>query len=706
MPRAFLWGALALLCSCGTNKAPDPFGLDAGLEADAPEPTDDAAAVPVDGSFGSPCLDDDQCDDGVACTFDSCNAAVHRCQFIPDDSRCQDGVYCNGVEVCDPVIGCKQGAVKDCSDDRTCTIDSCVEATQSCQHTLRDADGDGVPDGHCVMGGDCDDSDPTVYPGHVEVCGNKKDDDCDGVVDEPDCQKPAHDTCLDPLTIDRTGNYEMDTTAAAFDYAGSCAPMEPATRRDVVAALVVGTTQDVDIVAEAPRGVVAIGVASQCGQLASELACATSISGPDGNRLARVRMRSLAPATYPLYVWADHDETVTLHVTYAPPSVPPTNETCALAAPLAPGKPVVASLAGTTHDLASRCGRMTGDLVYAIVLDAPSDVTAYATSLDAYGTPAVSLRNASCSMPADEITCNAATQAKAFARALPAGIYTVSVSASLPTDVQLEVDVTPPTVAPPDETCTGSPTLPYNRTLDVALGGHTDDVDLTCGAGVAIDAAYALQLVDRSDVLLVERISDSDVGNVALLDETCSAGSTLTCASSGTSPVRASLRAVPPGKYRVVAESANGNDVELTAFVRAAVPPTLVPFADNCATAVTIGDGGGFYQGNTANASPDYTAGCDVTGAGNAPEQMLALSLSTKKRVVFDMQGSGYITLLDIRKGDTCPGAEVPMGCSVGYAATRSYLDLTLDPGKYWVQVDGYAGQSGPWFLDIRVVDP
>src|SRR5262249_32555837 len=152
-----------------------------------------------EGSFGGPCLEDAQCDDGVDCTFDSCNNEVHRCQFIADDSRCQDGVFCNGVEVCDPVLGCKQGPVKDCDDGRTCTMDSCVEATQGCEHALRDADGDGVPDGHCMPGGDCDDTDPTVYPGHVEVCGNGKDDDCNGKVDDAQCQKPSHDTCLDPL---------------------------------------------------------------------------------------------------------------------------------------------------------------------------------------------------------------------------------------------------------------------------------------------------------------------------------------------------------------------------------------------------------------------------------------------------------------------------------------------------------------------------
>ncbi len=84
----------------------------------------------------------------------------------------------------------------------------------------------------------------------------------------------------------------------------------------------------------------------------------------------------------------------------------------------------------------------------------------------------------------------------------------------------------------------------------------------------------------------------------------------------------------------------------------------------------------------------------------------MKFTLATKKRVVFDMQGSAYATLLDVRRGETCPGLEMPGACSVGYDASRSYLDLTLEPGTYWVQVDGYDGDAGTWFLDVRVVDP
>jgi hypothetical protein len=70
------------------------------------------------------------------------------------------------------------------------------------------------------------------------------------------------------------------------------------------------------------------------------------------------------------------------------------------------------------------------------------------------------------------------------------------------------------------------------------------------------------------------------------------------------------------------------------------------------------------------------------------------------------MEGSGYNTILDIREGPSCPGTEIPMGCTVGFPPSRSYLDLLLAPGTYYVQIDGYDLDKGPWFLDVRVVDP
>ena len=88
------------------------------------------------------------CDDGVACTVDSCNEASDSCDATPDDGACDNGAFCDGVETCDAVLGCQAGTSVDCDDGVSCTNDSCNEATDSCDAT--------PDDGLCDNGAFCD----------------------------------------------------------------------------------------------------------------------------------------------------------------------------------------------------------------------------------------------------------------------------------------------------------------------------------------------------------------------------------------------------------------------------------------------------------------------------------------------------------------------------------------------------------------------
>jgi hypothetical protein len=709
----------ALGLGCGNTSVPNPFGHDAGADG-----ADGAAeggggeggsadAAPVDPTLGGPCLDDGQCDDGFDCTFDACDQALGRCRFTPDDSKCQNGVYCDGVERCDNKLGCSPGVPVGCDDKTPCTIDRCDEPTQSCQHAPRDADGDGDPDVHCPGGHDCDDTDPTVSSLLPEVCANGKDDNCDGQIDEAGCVSPQHDTCLDPLSISASGSYGMNTTGAKFDYPTSCGLGAMVSARDVVAAILLpaGPPVDVEVTARTLGVQVSTAIAGQCGDPSTEIACGNTFSAAQGGTLAKARGRALGSATqptaFPVYLATAPGFAAVLDVQISPAVPKAANETCGTALPITPGVPVAAEILDCDKDLASACAATLGELVYTFDLAAPADVDVYASSIDGDGLPMISLRGSGCALPGDELTCQLGAAPHVFRHALAAGTYYVAVSASAPTGVKVTVDLSAPTAPAADETCVGSPVLPHNKTIKVTLSNHQDDISLGCLQG-AVDAAYELDLAQASDVLLVERIAAIDQGAVSLATPACTAATALSCSSAGQSPVRGGKRNVPAGTYRVVAESLHGEDVELTAFVRKAVPPTLVPFADGCADAFVIPPEGGFFQGNTANATADFSAGCDQGGvqAGGAPDQLLRLDLATQKRVVLDMQGSGYYTILDVRQGPGCPGTEIPKGCGIGYPPGRSYLDLTLPAGTYFLQVDGYMLDKGPWFLDVRVVDP
>jgi len=78
------------------------------------------------------------CSDGVDCTVDSCDEATDSCDNTPDDDLCDNGVFCDGTEVCDSVNDCQPGTAVDCDDGVGCTDDSCDEDNDVCVNDPND----------------------------------------------------------------------------------------------------------------------------------------------------------------------------------------------------------------------------------------------------------------------------------------------------------------------------------------------------------------------------------------------------------------------------------------------------------------------------------------------------------------------------------------------------------------------------------------
>ncbi len=123
-----------------------------------------------------------RCDDGVGCTRDVCDP-VRGCFNVPDNSICDNGSFCDGAEVCNPMIGgCQRVPPVRCDDGNDCTTDRCDDASRACVNIPRDDDGDGFVSNRCG-GPDCDDANPGSHPGAMEVCGDRSDNDCNGFID-------------------------------------------------------------------------------------------------------------------------------------------------------------------------------------------------------------------------------------------------------------------------------------------------------------------------------------------------------------------------------------------------------------------------------------------------------------------------------------------------------------------------------------------
>lgn len=142
------------------------------------------------------------------------------------DVDCDDGVFCNGLESCSPTTGtgprhCAPGAPPCAS------ASACDESSARCSACTTDSDGDGSRAIACG-GMDCDDADPSRYPGNEEVCDvAAHDEDCDpttfGVRDgdgdgAPDQRCCNGTTCGDDCDDTRRGVYPGATEACdAFD---------------------------------------------------------------------------------------------------------------------------------------------------------------------------------------------------------------------------------------------------------------------------------------------------------------------------------------------------------------------------------------------------------------------------------------------------------------------------------------------------------
>ncbi len=141
-------------CSGGQCSGSVPLDCDDGLACtiDTCGPSgcihtadcDDGLGCTVDSCGPSGCVHAEQCDDANPCTADSC--AANGCMHTGIGGTCDDGNACTGGDHCSS-SHCV-GTVRDCDDGNPCTDDGCVPATGECASTNDDTNG-------CSLSGSC-----------------------------------------------------------------------------------------------------------------------------------------------------------------------------------------------------------------------------------------------------------------------------------------------------------------------------------------------------------------------------------------------------------------------------------------------------------------------------------------------------------------------------------------------------------------------
>ncbi|MDI7269261.1 MAG: MYXO-CTERM sorting domain-containing protein, partial [Myxococcota bacterium] len=154
------------------------------------------------------------CDDGNACTSDSCNEAADLClnDAVTDGTACPDGDLCNGNETCEAGV-CMPATGVTCDDDNPCTENRCNPGTGACSYPAL-SDGTSCSDGNVCNGAETCGSGICV-PGTALDCDDRNSctgDSCDPVAG-----------CRNAVLPDRTA-CETDDNACTLDEctAGVC----------------------------------------------------------------------------------------------------------------------------------------------------------------------------------------------------------------------------------------------------------------------------------------------------------------------------------------------------------------------------------------------------------------------------------------------------------------------------------------------------
>ncbi|MCA9609666.1 MAG: putative metal-binding motif-containing protein [Myxococcales bacterium] len=675
-------GVLALGIGCDGN---DP--MDAGTDGGGMDGgTGDGATMFPDGTVF--CTMDSECDDHVDCTRDSCGP-TGTCRNVVDPPSCDDGIFCNGVEQCDPIEGCVPGERETCNDDNVCTIDRCNEETKSCDRMPRDQDEDGDADWFCEGGTDCNDGDPSVSGLVNEVCDDFLDNDCDEMVDESDCGRPRYDVCDDPLDITGGGFFTLDTDGASPDYALSCR----GTTRDLVATFTLSERSSVRIEGEGDFFTVALSLRTECENRDSEIACETGFPGV-------IRRRALEPGTYFVLVAASSTGEIGLTAEFGPPLDPATNDLCDAPIDVSAGGRFMGSTVEVDDDVATTCGfSASPDLFYTFTTTEERDVTISALSAtDESMTWALA---DSCTGFTAARRCAYSSPATGTIHQLPAGTYYLVVEGPSYRDVDFTLDVAFASPSPPPlgDLCSNAIALPTDGTRVVgSLLDKQDDLEVSCGFRYR-DAVYSFTLAADSDVTVT--MDSGGFSNISTRP-TCDDSATQIRCTSG-APARQRIRNLAAGTYYVIAEASSATGFNIS--VEATTPPTVateVTGNENCTSAFPVPATGGLFHGDTTAMLPDI--GGTICGSGAASnDAVFQLTLATRSRVVASTEGSTFDTVLHVHQTMCADGGELYCDDDGGEGAT-SLVDQMLDPGTYFIVVDGFGSTSaGEYFLEVTV---
>jgi hypothetical protein len=191
------------------------------------------------------------------------DSADSQCSCPDADRDGHADAVCGGADCNDRDKRVSPEAAEDCSDRKDNDCDGRTDGDDSsCGGPCADSDLDGHTDATCG-GTDCNDANPTTYPGSPEICADGEDNDCNGLVDGADT------SCACP---DIDGDFYQGSTCGGPD----CDDLDPSVNPGVFENCFNGTDDNCDGVDDAADPACAFGCPDNDVDGYSDLACGGS----------------------------------------------------------------------------------------------------------------------------------------------------------------------------------------------------------------------------------------------------------------------------------------------------------------------------------------------------------------------------------------------------------------------------------------------
>jgi len=683
-----------------------------------------------------------RCDDGVACTVDTCVPRM-GCRNQPSDALCTDGRFCNGQETC-TARGCRPGVPVGCPDN-FCSPSRCDDATGACVSAPADRDGDGFLPRPCG-GDDCDDNDRSVNPRAPEQCGNGRDDNCNGLADCDDpacarspacgpCTPTGPEVCDDGRDNDCNGFTDCGDLSCARNPNCGCVPSGP--ERDPMACRD-GRDNDCNGRVDCAD--------PQCAMIPGCLMCIPT--GPEGVACGDGR-----------------DNDCNGQIDCADPAcagvVPctPVNDRCERATLLPLPGEVSGTTVNATDDYTVPCAQAGGpDVAY--VLRNPRVQTITLETLGATFDPTLHVYRESCAgMP---LGCDddggENLNSRIVLRDLAPGTYFVVVDGFGASRGAFRLRVSVGTseicnnnldddgdgfIDCRDADCAALPECRMCMPTGPEVGRTcTDGVDNDCNGRTDCDDPGCASLPqccrptrpERDPMACLDGVDNDCNGRIDCDDPGCAGigpcctptgpeNTDLACSDGRDNDCDGRPDCTDPdcagrGRCPCIAQPeqcGNGRDDDCDGFVDCADPdcamtPTCMPGGpenDVCAAAQAIAVPS-TVQGTTVGGRNDDTPvvmGFPGCGGGSGPDVVYSFTVLRPVSLVVEITAANFDSVLYVRRGDCSGGPQ--QACNDDFMGTRSRLTLNATAGTYFVFVDGFSANSqGPFTLRVSVGTP